>query len=252
MPAFRTRQVLADLERVIDTGEDTDPWPVVLAPGSLPQDLTTAIATILHERIEARTADPRLDLLCMRHLTTIRAAPAPVRAALMHGFDHLGRHGLAPEDCQPTPGDLATTALETLEPHLIACARRMTVSELDHTARADYGCDVAMHRAALVTLLSDPMVAYPHGEVWFPAEVVDLVSNLPGAPGHVPCLAIVLLHALRDGDQRSNASFRLEGQFAQIAALPEAALFFAAFRHLYETDPDWNPDVPDHVTLRWS
>jgi len=254
---FRTRQVLADLERVIDTGEDSDPvdsdlWAAVFRPTINRQDLYPAVASVLLHLVKTATRDPQLDVLWSRHLPTLRATPAPIRAALMQAFEHLRQHHLAPEECRPRPDDLITARLQDLEPLLIARARQMTLSEIDHISRADYGCDVARHKAALILLLADPHLAYPPAEVWFPAEVVELVSHLPGAPGHVPCLAIVLLDALRSGDHTGNARNRLESQFLQIAGLPEAPQFFAAFRHLYEADGNWNPTLPEHVTLPWA
>ena len=130
----------------------------------------------------------------------------------------------------------------------------MTADERDHVARADYGSDVARHRTALEVLLADPAVAYPPGEYWYPAEVVELVAHVPGSPGYIPCMAIVLLDALRTGDRSGNAVFHLENQWAELEALPRRPrdAFFAAFRHLYESDPAWSPAVPAPFTLPWS
>ena len=161
--------------------------------------------------------------------------------------------------CQPAPQDCITQPRADLERALIALARQMTPAEIDHIARADYGCDVARHHAALLTLLADPHVACPPGEAWYPAEVVELVSHVLGTPGHMPCLAIVLLDALRTGDLHGNAEFRLANQFAELLALPQPArsVLLAAFRHIYETERNWNPSVPaaeipiDQTTLPW-
>jgi hypothetical protein len=217
-----------------------------------------AAANLLQLVLATRTLDPVLEDL-WSHWREFRAQPAPVRAALMNGFDRVRHHGLAPDPCRPAPADCVTHRRSDLEPTLIALARQMTTAEQDHIARADYCQDATRHHAALVNLLADPELAYPPGEVWFPAEVVELISHVPGEPGHVPCLAIVLLDALRTGDDRGDADYRLGTQFGDILALPrpKRAVLIAAFRHIYETKQTWNPSVPkaglpmDQTTLPW-
>ena len=250
---FRTRQVLADLARIPGAGIIADPWTVAFGVETRPADLWASLAGIVQLVMDAGSPDPALDDLWLLHRKAVTAAPAPIRAALMNGVGHLRTFGLVELAGAPAANHLITTPLRKLAPALVAIARRMTRDEREQVARADYGCDVARHRAALEVLLDDPAVAYPEGEYWFPAEVVELVSHVPGKPGHVPCLAIVLLDALRSGDRQGNAEFRLEQQFAEIAALePQVRdMFFAAFRHLYESDPGWSPAVPAPFTLPW-
>jgi transposase len=181
------------------------------------------------------------------------AAPAPVRAALMNGFDRLCDLSLLIESCEPRPEHLVTLPRADVEPALMTLARAMTLREIDHVSRADYGTHADRHRAALMDLLADPNVAYPPNEYWFPAEVVELVSHVPKSPGYIPCMAIVLLDALRDGDRMENASFRLGRQWAEIQGLPQRArdAFLATFRNLYESGPCWSAEVPVSFTLPW-
>lgn len=255
---FRERQVLADLGRVAALHPVAEPWGLALAADAPPDSRAAAAATLLHLVLATQTPDPVVEDL-WSHREEFLARPAPIRAALMNGFDNLRRCRLAPDLCHPAPLDCVTHRRADLEPALIALARQMTPAEQDHIARADYGCDAARHHAALVALLADPLLAYPANDLWYPAEVVELVSHVPGEPGHVPCLAIVLLDALRTGDDRGNADYRLGPQFDDILALPQPAraVLIAAFRHLYETDPSWTPSVaeagqpPDQTTLPW-
>ena len=251
---FRTRQALADLARVPGNGIIADPWTVAFGVGTRPADLWASLAAIVQLVLEAGSPDPALGDLWWLHRKAVAAAPAPIRAALMTGVGHLRTLELIDLADAPAATDLITTPLGKLAPALILLARRMTRDERDHVARADYGCDAKRHRAALEVLLDDPAVAYPEGEYWFPAEVVELVSHVPGKPGHVPCLAIVLLDALLSGDRQGNAEFRLQQQFADIEALaPQTRdTLFAAFRHLYESDPVWSPAVPAPFTLPWA
>jgi hypothetical protein len=255
---FRARQVLADLGRVAALHSVPEPWGTALAADTPLDHRAAAAATLLQLILATRTPDPVLEDL-WSHRQEFLAQPAQVRAALMNGFDHLRQRGLAPDPCRPAPPDCLTHRRPDLEPALIALARQMTPAEQDHIARADYGCDEARHHAALLALLADPQLAYPPGEVWYPAEVVELISHVPDEPGHVPCLAIVLLDALRTGDDRGNADYRLGTQFGDILALPQPAraVLIAAFRHLYESDRTWKPSVPeaglpmDQTTLPW-
>lgn len=255
MPAddFRTRQALADLERAaggdplsVDTGAAFDG----AAP---PEDIWAATACLVWQALVGGSVDPFLADVWDQRRDALRVAPPVRRAALMQGF-RLLRQNLGAESMDPpSPADLVTHPLDEVAAALMRIGRRMTAEERDHVARADYGCDEARHRAALDVLLADPELAYPEGDLWYPAEVVELVSHVPGQPGHVPCLAIVLLNALRAGDDRGDAEYRLAQQHDVIAALePEDRdPFLAAFRHLYESSPHWTSQVPASFTLPW-
>jgi hypothetical protein len=246
-PDFRTLQVLCDLDRVMGNHPSVDIWTTALDICAEPVRVWAAIASILRDEIMVRKGDPALDVIWRERIASIRTAPPQVRAALMNGFDYLRALNLTPEDCSPSPEDLISHPKDRIEAALISIARRMTPEELDHVARADYGCDAVRHRAALVELLHTDDLSYPPGEVWFPAEVVELVSHVPGQLGHIPCLAIILLDALRNGDWQDNASYRFANQFVEIDRLAEEVRkpFFAAFRHLYESDRSWNPVPTD-------
>lgn len=114
---------------------------------------------------------------------------------------------------------------------------------MEAVARADYGMDVEIHKAGLQEMLAGTDMAYPkHDDNWpLVAEVVELVSHVPGQFGHAPCLAIVLLDAIRSDDHCDNAAFRWEQQAEYILQMPERmrAPLVAGFRYLYESDPDW-------------
>lgn len=171
----------------------------------------------------------------------------------MNGFDRLCALQLLPVDCQPLAADLLTLPRESIEPALKTLARAMTFREIDHVSREDYGYRADRHREALVELLASPDIAYPPEKYRITAEVVELASHVPGTPGYIPGMAIVLLDAVRDGDRMDNAAFRLGRQWAFLENLPQRArdAFFAAFRHLYEAGRDWSADVPEPFTLPW-
>jgi hypothetical protein len=237
---FRTRQVLADLAQAIAVTPAGD-------------DLVGA-AQRLRQAVAMAPETGDLTELWPMQADRFRRARAPVRAALMNAVARLQRGGQLPEGIAPTPEDLRSEPLTAIAPRLLALARTLDPAAIAHIARADYGHDADRHRQALVALLADPAMAYPPGDRWFPAEVVELVSHIPGQPGHVQCLAIVVLDALRDGDRHGNAVYRLENQYAEIARLPPSARepLYAGFRHLYEDAPHWSPSIPAPFVLPWA
>ncbi len=249
---FRVRQTVADLLRIPGAAGAAD-----LAPDLLNRRddarLFAALAAMVVECLGTGKIDFLIGDLWATRSDRLHRAPPPVRAALMNGFTVLCNLGLVGDIDPPPASSFVTHSLQPIATALIRIGRQMTAEEMDQVARADYGCDVVRHRAALQVLLDDPALSYPEGELWYPAEVIELVSHVPGKPGHVPCLAIVLLEALRGGDAQGHAAFRLEKQHDRIAALPPALCnpILAAFRHLYESDPHWSPSVPAPFTLPW-
>jgi hypothetical protein len=250
---FRTRQALADLKRVAGGDRLPDDICIAFDHSALPDRLWAAAARLLWQALASGSEEPFLeDLWDQRHAALI-AAPAPIRAALMNGFNRLCDLMLLLDSCRPGPNDLVTLSRTSLEPALMTLARAMTLREIDHISRGDYAYNVDRYREALATLLEDPRMVYPPGQYRYPAEVVELVAHVPGSPGYIPCMAIVLLDALRYGDHISNAEFRLERQWAKLEGLPQRPrdAFLATFRHLYESKPHWSPKVPGLYTLPW-
>lgn len=244
---FRIGQVLGDLLQVV--GGKLGDGPVTADPGGAgSEQIWGDLAGALYTAVEAGFPAPQLEQAWRDKAKTVRAAPAQVRAALMNGFAHLCDLRLIAEECRPGPDDVLTRPQAGIESALMAIARKMTTAERDSVAQADHGSDAARHRAALDDLLQDDRLAYPPGESWFPAEVIELVSHVPGHPGHVPCMAIVLLDALRTGDARGDAEYRFSQQSRGIERLdpPIRDIFLAAFRHLYEGNRDWCPVPTDH------
>ncbi|WP_137110009.1 hypothetical protein [Rhodobacter sp. SY28-1] len=250
---FSSRQALADLERAAGGDPLADDTSAAFDRAALPDRVWAATASLLWQAMAGGRRDPFLEDIWDQWQAELLAAPAPIRAALMNGFQRLRDLGLLEERCKPLPDHRVTHPRSSVDAALKTIARAMTLPEMDHIARADYGMDVARHRDALVALLADPDVAYPPGEFWYPAEVVELVAHVPKSTGYIPCMAIVLLDALRTGDMQDNATFRLQGQWAELFALPQRARdsFLAAYRHLYETDILGSPNLPKTFTLPW-
>ncbi len=189
-----------------------------------------------------------------------RTAAPPVRAALMNGFVRLRHHCLLPGDCRPSVEDLPTRDRTEVEEMLTPIARSMIPAEIECAATADYGMDIEKHNRALFDLRNSPTLAYPPNGLWFPAEVIELISHVQGHTGWLPSTAILLLDAVRTLDERSNAEFRFEKQWRGYSRLPAPArsAFHAALRYPYEKNA-FDPQFPNYhcfdagnnVSLGW-
>ena len=188
-----------------------------------------------------------------------RSAPDAIRAALMNGFEEARNHSLISSEIRPTNSDLVTNAEDDVLEKLKDLARSLTLEEQSEIATADYGTEVERQLEALQLLLKTNDCRFP--DTWFPAEVVELVSHVPSASGFAGCTALVLINAIYDGDHVNNASFRWRANKLSYLDLPFDARssVMAAFRHLYETVPIWNPfedefapeRLPNHAFVPW-
>ncbi|MCB1357720.1 MAG: hypothetical protein KDK53_14910 [Maritimibacter sp.] len=172
-----------------------------------------------------------------------RSAPDAIRAAIFNGLPAgAGR-----------PEDRLTDSRDTVIAALLPLARRLTAEERAEISAADYGCDIARHRAALDALLATTACRFP--DHWFPAEVVELTAHVPKAPGFAGCSALVLANAIYDDDHVDHASFRWHQHRHAYPRLKanEAGPLLRGFRYLYEALPDWDPfwDVrrPERMSL---
>ncbi len=218
-------------------------WLAAVSPETNPDAVLTAASVLIMASLSNMDSAQDLSRLWEEHKDIYRAAAPPVRAALMNGFEQLWEHHLLPDNCRPSRKDLLTRRLAEVEARLIPIARSITRAEIKAVAMADYGYKHTRHEEALLNLLDSPSLAYPTGEYWFPAEVVELTSHVQGETGWLPCTAIMLLDAVRTLDNRSNAEFRFGRQWRDYSRLPalDRAALHAGFRYLYESDVSWYP-----------
>ncbi len=143
-------------------------------------------------------------------------------------------------------------SLAEVEAFLIPIAKAMTVAEVDQIARLDGGgMDWQKHKTALQGVLARADVSYPKDDrTWYPAEVVEAAAHIMGAAGRAPAMAIVLLDAIRNGDDRANTEFYYATQSHKLWALPSEArrALMAGFRYMYESEP-WTPVPPPRPPL---
>ncbi len=273
--SFRHIQVLSDLgaaalSALADGGlAATDPEAVELVEGlvrsgegAFPQDMPVTLyetiwlaalspenadacrlATILllQDALSSNVFAQDLEDVWQGGQQVFREADRSLRAAIMNGFEQLRVTGIISDDVRPGKEDLLSLSRDEVRAMLDPIAREMSQVEMEFISKADYGDRADQHLAALKDLLARDVLTFEKDEYWFPLEVVQLVSHVPGIGAHVRCLALILLDALETNDMRGDADYRFEKQWSQVQDMPPAVRipFMAAFRWLYETDRDW-------------
>lgn len=167
--------------------------------------------------------------------------PATLRAGVANGL----RQAVALDQINlptlPMDQDYLSHSADHIADHLLRIARSMRRDELYEVARADYGCDLEKHFAALMDVIGKRDGIFLETDAWFPSEVVELISHTPGAAGHEGCTAILLLNALQTNDRAGWFDFRWPNQGAAYCALRPSVRdpILAGIRQLYEADPEF-------------
>ncbi len=215
-------------------------WLAALAPENAD---ACRLATILLLRDALSSNDFAQDLedVWQGGQQVFREADRSLRAAIMNGFEQLRMTGRISEVVRPRKDDLLSLSRDEVRAMLDPIARGMSQVEMEFISKADYGEDAEEHLAALKDVLARDVLTFEKDEYWFPLEVVQLVSHVPGTGAHIRCLALILLDALETNDMRGDADYRFENQWSQIQEMPREFCIpvMAAFRWLYETDRDW-------------
>lgn len=165
------------------------------------------------------------------------SAPSGVLAALAQGLLRLHDYDLIPEPTDIPAQARLTRPKDRVDADLVKLARgHLSVEVCKIVAQADYGYRADEHEAALLHMRDIGFTNIPLKERWLPMEVLELVSHVPRDFGHLPCLAVVMLDAVRNHDAYGASSFRWENQHAHLLALPDHMRdpICAAFRFLYE------------------
>lgn len=143
----------------------------------------------------------------------------------------------------PTADDRISVDVVTVGEQLVKIARAATEAEILHIARADYGCGSDRHLPSLRQVIFDQACVFTETQGWYPSEVVELVSHVPGQPGFAVATAILLNHCIHKGDLQGSTDFRWENNAAAYLALPAPlrAPILAGFRAICEADAGWAP-----------
>ncbi|MEM8595244.1 MAG: hypothetical protein AAGF76_02085 [Pseudomonadota bacterium] len=208
----------------------------MVSPQEDPKGATLATATFLTEAIEA--GDRQDDWLWIwdSGFEIFRAAPAPIRAALMNGFRDARRRGIAHLDVKAEDADCITGAPAEIIARLVPLARSMTHNQRRSIAALDYGKDIERHLAALDAVLSRPDCIMTDEETWYPSEVVELVTHSPDEDGFEAATALLLIQSVSGRDTVNHAGFRW-GRNHHVYKSMEAPWrrpILDAFRYCYE------------------
>ena len=173
----------------------------------------------------------------------IRATGRPLRTAILRGLDTLEdlSYGHEQTECfQPETSRLTRTAEQVL-PKLCEIAKAMDEPTRKSVAAADYGWEIDRHLEALNDVLSSETCLFPKDEVWYPSEVVELVSHSCAGSGFVPCTALLLANALQGRDIFGWFQFRWSNLAADYNDLPKSVRtpILAGLRFLYESGEDF-------------
>lgn len=173
----------------------------------------------------------------------IRVSSQPLRSAILRGLDCIDdfSYGHNPtEYFWPEESRLTRTA-EQILPRLCEIARSMDEPTRRSVAAADYGCDIERHHEALNDVLSSETCLFPKDDVWYPSEVVELVSHVRSTSGFIPCTALLLANALQGRDNVGWFEFRWSNMAADYNQLPKSihAPILAGLRFLYESGEDF-------------
>lgn len=176
-------------------------------------------------------------------LDRVRSAPNVIRSAILRGLDALEDLSYSHEPAEyllPNVSRL-TRPVDHILPKLCDIARSMDRPTRKSVAAADYGDSDGKHLEALDDVLSTENCQFPKDEVWYPSEVVELVSHVRNTPGFVPCTALLLANALQGRDNVGWFEFRWSNLAADYNALPERVRvpILAGLRFLYESGEDF-------------
>lgn len=197
-----------------------------------------AVVVLLADGLQVQNSPDALATVWPVVTSRLSSWPATLRAAVSNGLRRADELGHIKHVVLPKEQDYQTRTADVIVEQLVRIARSMRRDELYEVAQADHGTDIEKHFAALMDVIGTRDGIFPEGERWYPSEVVELTAHIPAPPGYEGCLAILLLNALKHGDQFGWFDVRWEGQGASICALRPSTRdpILAGIRHLYETD----------------
>ncbi|GFE49524.1 hypothetical protein So717_12770 [Roseobacter cerasinus] len=274
--SFQTLQVVADLRAVVVAGADglaahlaaekepllrrviddqgcllsaedaealrEDLLLVAARPDQGLADFLAATALLLADRLQGGAGADDLYWNWDAFAGHYRKGPAPVRAAVLHGFRLAHATRRVNLEHPPEGRGLYTYDAADLQRFLTLVARSLSPVQRDHVCRSAPADTRAVHRTALDNCLDGSCRLSDYG-TWFPREVVEMVSLQPEHVGFAPATALLLLDCIATRDAEGRMAFRwaeLAPHYVQMTSKARGAIL-AGVRHLYETSPDWAP-----------
>lgn len=174
----------------------------------------------------------------------VRVTTRDIRTAILRGLDAVEEplYSYEPTELFLPEESRLTRSVDQILPKLCAIARAMDQPTRESVAAADHGSDIDQHLEALNDVLSSVNCLFPKDEVWYPREVVELVSHVRATRGFVPCTALLLANALQGRDNVGWFEFRWSNLAADYNNLPKSvrAPILAGLRCLYEAGEDFS------------
>lgn len=205
-------------------------------------DFMAATALLLADRLQGGAGADDLFWNWDAFAAHYRKAPAPTRAAILHGFRlaHVTRR--VNLEHVPEGRDLCTYDEADLLRVLTIAARNMPDDLRDLICRLAPADTRLVHRKALDNCLNGSCLLSDYGN-WFPRDVVELVSLDAAHAGFAPCTALLLLDCITTRDAEGRMAFRWQELAPQYLRMTSSAreVIIAGVRHLYEMSPDWAP-----------
>jgi hypothetical protein len=216
---------------------------LAVSPGENLQKFLFATCVLLLDRHENTARGTDFEWEWEEFLPFYHMATDNVRSALMNGFEQARSFNLISQEVRPSLSDFITKPRDAVLADLIGLAKSLTAEQRKNISEADRGCEASKHFAALNEVLETDFCLYPSGETWFPAEVVELTSHSPGRLGFTGCTALVLINQITDADYDIDVDFWwATHRFSYDGLEPyQKRIIHSGFRHIYETDQDWNP-----------
>lgn len=222
-------------------------WPMLdrLSRDRAQTDAVCALANgiLTANALQGGDSRERAAGLWSKSVTRLRTLPyrwrGPLARAALCAADS---HGFSEADA-PSADDRVSVDVAGISGRLVEIARAATEEDLLHIAGADYGCGRDRHLASLRKVISDQACVFTEAQGWYPSEVVELVSHVPGEPGFAVATAILLNHCIHAGDLQGGTDFRWEHNATAYLAMPPGLRdpILAGFRAIYEYDDGWSP-----------
>ncbi|MEM6906656.1 MAG: hypothetical protein AAF568_12235 [Pseudomonadota bacterium] len=222
----------------LTTGPDDSLWDL-----TSPQ-FTARTATFLVDAILASELHQDVDPLMNTFRRDYRARPVRERAAIMSGFRRILRAPHGPLDAPIPAWECLSVDKEKTIQALVAQVQAASEVERDAIAHADGYSPPEEHRRALDQVIDEQGCLLTPEQTWYPSEAVELAAYGGGEPGFATAIALLLVNALSG----TGGEFFLEGRWGHSARhyleLPAAQRgpVIAAFRYLFEADPDWEAE----------
>ena len=209
-----------------------------LHPQKDPIGFETASALLLADRVRQGSGVGDLEDVWQRSSSFVLSAEAPVRAALVQGFDLACDLGFVDLPQPFTVQAKQTRDAGDVSRSLLDAAQALAHAELSEMVRAGVESEMLRHMQHLLENLTRL-----GGAEQLSQDVVNISSTEQERPDYLPRLALACWKAQSD----AAVATAMARHWAESADMilshpyPATASILSGFRRLFETQPDWDP-----------